>query len=146
MTAAGYKAYKKVLVSGTEEDKGKLLLRLFNGALTSACFARRGIEEKSPKMRGESISRILAILTELDCALDREAGGSLAENLSGLYAYMTQRLTVANIRNDISALEEVKTLLTELKEGFENAVAATHKPMASNREADPAGRRMSFAV
>ncbi len=63
----------------------------------------------------------MAILTELDCALDREVGGPLAENLSRLYRYMMDRLTVANVDSDAASLDEVERLLSELMEGFEGA-------------------------
>ena len=62
---------------------------------------------------------------ELDCALDREKGGELAENLSGIYSYMMKRLTTANIKNDPKALEEVEQLLGELYEGFKGAAVVT---------------------
>jgi flagellar protein FliS len=62
-------------------------------------------------------------LTELDCALDRENGGKLAENLGMLYRYVMERLTTANIKNDPEALKEVEQLLSELYEGFKGAAA-----------------------
>jgi flagellar protein FliS len=80
-----------------------------------------GIEEKSAKMRGENISKVIGILTELDCALDRDADDELVENLSDLYRYMVDRLTHANVKNDPDALKEVERLLTALKDGFEGA-------------------------
>ena len=96
---------------------------LYEGALISLRIARRGIREKNPKLKGENISMVLSILTELDCALDRKNGGKLAENLSVLYRYLMNRLTTANIKNDPEALEEVEQLLDELHEGFKEAAA-----------------------
>jgi flagellar protein FliS len=121
MTPTGYAAYKHAAISATH-SKEKILLMLYEGAVRFLKFARMGIEEKNPKTRGENISKVMAILTELDCALDREDGGELVENLSGLYRYMMDRLTDANVKNDTEALDEVGRLLTELKEGFEGAL------------------------
>lgn len=120
MLQSGFNAYKKT-ASTTIENKERILLMLYQGALNFVNRARKGIEENSPKMRGENISKILAIVTELDCALDKEVGGELAENLSGLYRYIMNRLTIANVKNDTGALDEVEKLLIELKEGFEGA-------------------------
>ena len=117
MIATGYAGYRKAMANRTE-SKEEILLMLFEGALISLRIARRGIKEKNPKLKGENISKVLAILTELDCALDRENGGDLAEKMSALYGYMINRLTTANIKNDPKALEEVERLLGKLYEGF----------------------------
>ena len=121
MTPTGYAAYKHAAISATH-SKEKILLMLYEGAVRFLKFARMGIEEKNPKIRGENISKVLAILTELDCALDREIGGDLVENLSDLYHYMMDRLVYASVKNDIEAIDEVERLLTELKDGFEGAL------------------------
>lgn len=120
MIAAGYTGYRNVIVN-TTVSKEKILLMLYEGVLSAVRIAKRGIEEKNPKLKGENISKVLAILTELDCALDREKGGELAENLSVLYCYLMDRLTVANVKNDPEVLEEVERLLGELYEGFNGA-------------------------
>ncbi|MCD4755791.1 MAG: flagellar export chaperone FliS, partial [Deltaproteobacteria bacterium] len=120
MTGIAYTAYNNSMAHVTDK-KDQILLMLYGGALKFVRFARIGIEEKSPKIKGENISKIMAILTELDCALDREVGGPLAENLSRLYRYMMDRLTVANVDSDAASLDEVERLLSELMEGFEGA-------------------------
>jgi flagellar protein FliS len=122
MIATGYAGYRNVMAN-TTENKEEILLMLYEGALISLKIARRGIREKNLKLKGEKISKVLAILTELDCALDREKGGDLVENLAGIYSYSMNRLTTANIKNDPEALEEVEQLLGELYEGFKGAAA-----------------------
>jgi flagellar protein FliS len=47
------------------------------------------------------------------------AGGELAERLAALYDYMCERLLLANMKNNSSALEEVRSLLHELKGAWE---------------------------
>ena len=121
MTGGGYAAYNNSVVHTTDK-KEQILLMLYEGAMRFLKFARMGIEEKSAKIRGENISKVMAILTELDCALDREVGGELVENLSDLYCYMMDCLSVANTKSNSQALDEVERLLVELKEGFEGAL------------------------
>jgi len=121
MTPRGYEAYNQAVVH-TTDNKEQILLMLYEGAVRFVRRARMGIEEKNAKIRGENISKIMAILTELDCALDREGGGELVENLSDLYHYMMDRLVYASVKNDTEALDEVGRLLAELKEGFEGAL------------------------
>jgi len=120
MKSLGYSAYKSTETQVTD-NKGKILLLLYDGAIRFTRFARMGMERKDPKIKGENISKVIAIITELDCALDQEKGKELAENLAGLYQYMLRRLTHANVNNEIQPLEEVERLLNELKEAFEAA-------------------------
>jgi len=78
-----------------------------------------GLEKRSPKLRGENISKVIAILTELDCALDKRVDENLTEQLSSLYQYMMLRLSQANLENSKEPLDEVEQILIKIKEGFE---------------------------
>jgi flagellar protein FliS len=145
MTGSAYIAYNNSVIHTTDK-KDQILLMLYDGALKFVRFARIGIEEKSPKIKGENISKIMAILTELDCALDREIGGPLAENLSRLYQYMMDRLTVANINCDAEALNEVGRLLSELREGFEGAIKKECTEMPVHLEVEEYGTQRRFCL
>lgn len=145
MTGSAYTAYNNSMIHLTDR-KDKVLLMLYDGALKFVRFARTGIEEQSPRIKGENISKILAILTELDCALDRENGGPLAENLSRLYQYMMSRLTVANIDSNTEALDEVEALLSELREGFEGAIKKEYAEAPLHLEVEKYGTQKGFCL
>jgi flagellar protein FliS len=145
MTSTGYTAYKHAAISPTH-SKEKIVLMLYRGALRFVRFARTGIEQKNAKIRGENISKILAILTELDCALDRECGGELVDNLSDLYRYIMNRLTIASVDNDCQALDEVERLLIELKEGFEGAFEKGPKKVTIQAESEEPGIQRGICV
>ena len=146
MIATGYAGYRNVM-SHTTENKEEILLMLFEGALISLRIARRGIREKNPKLKGEKISKVLAILTELDCALDRERGGDLAEKIAAMYGYMMNRLTTANIKNDPEALKEVEQLLGQLYEGFKGAAVQMAGGLVHAENNEPEMMRgMSIAI
>ncbi len=137
MLNTGCNAYKQS-VGKTVLSKEQILLKLYQGMLKFINIAKRGIESKNPKIRGENISKIMAILTELNCALDREKGGELSENLTELYNYMINKLTVANIENDLKAVEEVEELIKELYDGFkEAALKGRKKPEVKENIAQP---------
>ena len=51
-------------------------------------------------------------------ALDLEAGGDVAHNLHALYSYVISRLTLANLRNDVSILEEADRLIRPIREAW----------------------------
>jgi len=122
MIPAGYATYTRT-VATTVENKEDILLILYENLLTEIKKARMGIEDRNPKVKGESISKALSIITELDCALDNDAGGEMAENLSMLYHYVMDRLTVANMKYDLDALDDAQGVLVELNDGFREAVS-----------------------
>jgi flagellar protein FliS len=115
------KAYHSVGVASAVNyaDGVQLIQMLFNGlmdslAATEGHMARNEISEKS-----QSISRATKILVGLRGSLDFDKGGELARNLDDLYDYSTRRLLKASIRNDIEAVQEVKSLLGEINGAWE---------------------------
>jgi len=144
MTYSGYSAYNRVATA--IDSKEVILVKLLDGTIRFVKAAQVGIAAGSPKIKGENISKVIAIITELDCALDREIGGSLAENLSLLYQYILGRLTKANLKNDGQILVEVENLLLPIKEGFTEAlkqltseVSSDHVQQPSDSPADQKG-------
>ena len=131
MYQTGCNAYKQS-AGNTVEDNRVVLIKLYDGALKFLAHARRGILEASPKIRGENIAKAMAIITELDCALDRENGEPIATQLSTLYSHAMDQLTVANLNNDIQAIEHVECILREIMEGFEMALAQQQSKMPQN--------------
>lgn len=127
MKQTGYSAYRAA-VTQRAQSKEEILLMLYDGILKFLKFARMSLTQKHIAAKGENLSKALAIITELDCALDHQNGGDIAANLASLYRYMLMRLTYANIHNNLVALEEVEGLMTELQQGF--TVSLGKKPGA----------------
>lgn len=97
----------------------RLIAMLFDGALREITNARKGIQHRQIAAKGVAIGRAISIIGEgLNATLNMEAGGELAQNLRRLYDYMGVRLAEANLNNDITILDEVTRLLTELKAGW----------------------------
>lgn len=121
-THTAIKTYAKVgLESGvTSADPHKLILMLYQGALLAISTARNQMLREDIAAKGASISKAITIIDEgLKASLDQNAGGELAQNLSSLYDYMSQRLLIANLKNDTSILDEISRLLSDLKEAWE---------------------------
>ena len=92
--------------------------------------------------KGGAISKAIMIIDHgLKASLDVEAGGEMAEKLSALYEYMTNRLLIANLRNELKALEEVGRLLAELHGAWE----AIGKPNVTSAAA-PGPRQPGVSV
>lgn len=104
----------------TDATPHRLILMLFEGAIISVKIAKMHMEEHNVAEKGAAISKALAIIDEgLRASLDKKAGGEIAENLDALYAYMVERLVVANIHNQVEPLDEVARLLADIKGAWE---------------------------
>jgi len=97
----------------------RLVQMLMEGFLSRVAAAKGQLERKEIKAKGESISSALAIVNALKSSLDMNAGGEIAANLDDLYGYMYNRLVDANAKNDLQALNEVSSLMSEIKSGWD---------------------------
>jgi flagellar protein FliS len=93
----------------------RLIVLLLEGAETAINVARLHAEQGNIAERGIQISKAIEIITNgLKVSLDIEQGGELAVRLAALYDYMVSRLLWANLKNDVSAMKEVLSLLGEI--------------------------------
>lgn len=114
-------AYAQISVDGSVATASphKLITMLFDGALLSIATARGHMQRNEIPAKGAAISKAIAIIDEgLKLSLDKKAGGDLAEKLDALYEYMCLRLLFANLKNDPQPLDEVASLLNELKSAW----------------------------
>jgi flagellar protein FliS len=115
----GVNAYAKVgLETGVSAaSPHKLIVMLFDGALAAIATAGAQMAAGNVQEKGKAISKAIQIVDNgLRASLDREAGGEIAANLDALYDYMSRQLLKANIENDRQALEEVRGLLSDLRD------------------------------
>ena len=96
-------------------DAHRLVLMLFEGALSAMADARIQLISGNIPERGKAISKAIAIVEEgLRGSLDTDKGGQIAERLDGLYEYIGKRLLEANLRGDAKPLDEASALLSEI--------------------------------
>jgi flagellar secretion chaperone FliS len=115
------KAYAQVGVQTgvASADPHQLIGMLFDGVQANLGMARHAMASRDVARKGEALSKAIRILEEgLRGSLDRERGQALAMQLDSLYEYMISRLLVANLKNDIGALEEVSRLIGELRDAW----------------------------
>lgn len=117
MALKGINAYKKGSVKQdiAQADPHKITLMLMQGALDRMAYAKGCIERKDFEGKAEHLSRVSAILLNLRDTLDLDAGGEVSDNLFALYDYMIERITDANIQNDLKIMDEVINLLLPIK-------------------------------
>jgi flagellar protein FliS len=116
----GLASYGEVSVqAGTAyADSVQLIQMLFDGLIDSLSAAEGQIERKEVQAKGESLSRATRIVLGLQGSLDLEKGGEIASNLADLYDYCTRRLMHANLKNDVDAVQEVKRLISEIRDAW----------------------------
>ncbi len=89
-----------------------LIAMLFDGLQESLAQARGALQSHNLEIKGRAIGRAVRIVEEgLKGGLNLETGGALAQDLRELYAYITLRLTRANLDNDEAPIAECQRLI-----------------------------------
>jgi flagellar protein FliS len=96
-----------------------IIQMLMQGALERLAKGKGCIERNDLAGKAEYLSKATAIILALAESLDYEAGGEVAQNLGGLYEYMTVRITDASVEKSTEPLDEVMGLMLEIKSGWD---------------------------
>lgn len=100
-------------------SRHRLVAMLFEGYMEAIARARGAFGTGDFEAKGSYIGKAARIIDEgLKAALNLRDGGTLAQDLHDLYAYVTIRLTLANVRNDLSMLDECQRLIAPLHEAW----------------------------
>lgn len=125
----------------------KLICMLYEGAIKALFMARLHMQNREIGPKGVAISKAIAIIEEgLRTSLSADKNTEIAANLDALYDYMSRRLLQANFENDVAAVEEVQTLLSQLKESWESIEkSGTEASPATTSEAQPQSGRQPLS-
>ena len=126
------RAYMKTQVNTTSQES--LILMLYDGAVKFLKRARERMLAKDYAEKGILISKALDIISELDSSLNQEKGGEVSENLHKLYILCRTRLLKANMNMDVEQLDEVITMLSDIRSAFAQILphgAAQAKPAST---------------
>lgn len=114
-------AYSRLdIATAVESANSQQLVKLMlDGTLARLIRAKGCIHHRDVEGRHAALDSALSIIGALQGCLDRERGGSLAENLDSLYDYMQRRVFRANADDDAAAVDEVIDLVRTLKEAWD---------------------------
>ncbi len=121
-TNSGVNAYAKVGIETgvATASPHKLVVMLFEGAMVAIASAIQHMQTGDIAAKGKAISKAISIIDNgLRASLDKQVGGEVALNLDALYEYMSNRLLIANLKNQSKILEEVYQLIKGLKDAWE---------------------------
>lgn len=124
--------YAQVQTEGASPHR--LIQVLMESALEKARFAKGAMERRDIPGKIRHINWTLSIVDGLRQSLDMEKGGELARNLDALYDYIQRRLVAANMENQPEILDEVASLLNEIKTAWD-AVPEILKKESQSRAA-----------
>jgi len=113
--------YQNVQV--TSRSPIELVVMLYDGALSSLEQARAALVRGDLVVKGEALSRALAIVAHLQGTLNMDQGGEVASRLDDLYDYVVERITTANVRRDVSPLDESIRALATVRDAWAEIAA-----------------------
>ena len=120
--SAAMNQYKQVGVQAAvgSADPHTLVQMLIDGAIQRLNTAKMHMKQNNVALKGESLSKAISIIDGLRSSLDMKKGGEIAKNLESLYEYMQRQLLVANVENKLENIEEVISLMNEIRSGWES--------------------------
>jgi len=123
-------AYKEIQIKTANQIR--LIVMLYDGAIRHANLAIDAFREghRGYDVINKHIIAAQDILSELMASLDFEKGGMLARNLFSLYSFMNRRLLEGNLSKDPAPLAEVKKMLGDLREAWDEI--STRKGLEEN--------------
>ena len=109
--------YQKVQV--TTADRLKLVVMLYDGAISYLKSAIKYLEENDMAAKGIYISKAQDIIDELNNSLNMNEGGEIASTLRKIYNFLYFYLVKANLKKDKKMIKEVIDILSTLREAWD---------------------------
>lgn len=133
-------AYKKSLRGIAQYAKGSSraadidtasphrLIQILMETLLGRIAATKGALERDDQLEAtQNAGRAQAIITELRSCLDYDQGKEVAITLNSIYDYMGRRLMQGVAAKDAAMVNEVASLMTPVKEGWDAIKAEAEK-------------------
>ena len=118
MVNAAAEAYKRQqIMTATPEA---LTLMLYNGCLRFMTEGREAIEKKDYEQANTSLQKAQNIISEFRITLKMEY--DIAKQLLPLYNYVYDRLVEANLKSDVTRIDEARDIITELRDAWAQAM------------------------
>ncbi|MCK5192451.1 MAG: flagellar protein FliS [Desulfobulbaceae bacterium] len=94
---------------------------------------------------GEQLGLALAIVGELQGALNHDEGGDIAANLDDLYSFLIKEISYANVAKDVTRLDNAINTVKPLVEAWVELAADSKKVETAGVGGQPVERAQSVA-
>ncbi|WP_102273805.1 flagellar export chaperone FliS [Cytobacillus massiliigabonensis] len=113
-----YQSYQQNSVNTA--SPGELTLMLYNGCLKFITIGKKAIEKGNIEDKNTNLLKAQNIIRELMVTLNMDV--AISQDMMTLYEFINRRLMEANMKNDISALNEVEELITDFRDTWKEAI------------------------
>ena len=118
-----YEAYQKNSINTA--SPGELTLLLYNGCIKFVKQGRLAISEGNIQERNINLQKAQSIISELMITLNMDV--EVSKNMAVMYEYVNRRLREANLKNDISILDEVLEIVSEFRDTWKAVIQANRQ-------------------
>ncbi len=126
MVNSAAEAYKRQqIMTATPEA---LTLMLYNGCLKFMTEGMEAIQKKDYEQANISLQKAQNIIREFRVTLKMEY--EISHQLLPLYNYVYDRLVEGNIKSDVKLVEEAKTIISELRDAWAQAMKKARQEKA----------------
>lgn len=110
----------------SEANPHRLVQMLMEGGLDRIAQAKGALARGDVAEKGLMLGKAIDIIIGLRDGLDAEKSDNpeYVQQLESLYVYMTNRLMEANLKNDVTMMDEVMGLLVTVKSGWDAIAVA----------------------
>jgi flagellar protein FliS len=123
MPLSAYKTYQQNSV--LTATPGELTLMLYDGCIKFIKQARIALKEKNTNGKNKYLLKAQKIIRELMVTLDQSQ--PIARDMMRLYDYIYRRLIEANMKNDVTILDEAERLVTDFRDTWKQVIEITRK-------------------
>jgi len=99
---------------------GELTLMLYNGCLKFIHLAKLAINESRIQEKNTNLIKAQNIIQELMLTLKMEQ--EVSKQLMPIYDYLHRQLIQANIKNDVSILDEVEGFIVQFRDTWKEVI------------------------
>jgi flagellar protein FliS len=120
--SASPQAYRQSAILTAPPEQ--LVVMLYDGARRFLFQAAAAMRAGNIEVTHNKLRRAEDIIVHLRSTLDLEQGGDVAQRLSAIYSFCIRHLSQARITRDATKVDEVSSLLSELREAWGTIASA----------------------
>jgi flagellar protein FliS len=123
MTRRATRQYRKVQLESAPPQR--VLLEIYRRLDEDLQAARRCIAARDIQGKARAVDHALALLGQLEGALDHGLAPALCQDLAAAYAFCRNRMLLASVQLDPAPLSEIEQVLRPIREAFAQVIDPT---------------------